>query len=158
MQHKREISLYTTSITRVVISATSQNKSLNHRLLRSLTPIGALLVVVLYLLIPLILLLHVVAVWLFSLIGAATFLALIEALMVITLMRIDRVGSPTPVTWLQDKPIKPMQSVPHNATKAVAAIIAPRLQLPAYSGQERAWPGIKRVVVDVPRLKLPARG
>lgn len=157
MQCKKDLSLHTTSIVRIAIGAAPQDKPLNHYLLRSLMPIGALLVMVLYLMIPLILLLHVVEVWLFSLIGAATLLALVEALIVITLMRIDSLEFPAPVTRLQAKP-KPMQPVPHGATKAVAAIIAPRLKLPAYSGRGRAWPGIKGAVVDVPRLKLPARG
>ena len=157
MQHKKDLTLYTTSIVRIVVGTAPQDKAHNHYLLRGLTPIGALLVTILYLMIPLILLLHVVVVWLFSLIGAATLLALVEALMVLTLIRIDSVKSPAPITRLQDRP-QPMQSVP-GATQAVAATIAPRLKLPAYSGRRRwAWAGIKGAVVDVPRLKLPARG
>ena len=130
MQCKKDLSLYTTNIVRIAIGSTSQNKPRNYHLLRSLAPIGALFVVVLYLMIPLILLLHVIVVWLFSLIGAATFLALVEALTVTTLMRIDSVQFPAPITRPQGKP-EPMQSVSHDATKAVAAIIAPRLKLPA---------------------------
>jgi hypothetical protein len=157
MHGMKDLTLYTTSIVRVVIGAAPQDKPHNHYLLRSLAPIGAFLVIVLYLMIPLTLLLHVVVVWLFSLIGTATLMALVEALIVITLMRIDSVRFPVPVTRPQGKP-KPMQSIPDSATKAVAAIIAPQLKLPAYSGRRRAWSGIKGAVVDVPRLKLPARG
>jgi|SRR5579884_2476350 len=158
MYGMKDLSFYTTSIVRITIGTASQDRVRNHYLLRSLAPIGAFLVIVLYLMIPLILLLHVVVMWLFSLIGAATLLALIEALIVITLMRIDSVRPPAPVTRPQGKPTKPMQSVPDSATKTVAAIVAPRLKLPAYNRRRRVWPGIKGTVVDVPRLKLPARG
>ncbi len=155
MQRKKDFSLCTTSIVRVVIGAAPQDELRNHHLLRNLIPIGAILVIALYLLIPLILLLHVVAAWLFSLIGAAAFLALIEALMIITLMRIDSVESPS-APRLQGQS-KSTQPAPYDA-KAVVATIAPRLKLPAYSCRGRAWPGIKSVVVDVPRPKLPMRG
>ena len=159
MQSMKDMSFDTTSIVRIAIGTAPQDKVRNHYLLRSLAPIGALLVIVLYLMIPLIMLLHVVVIWLFSLIGAATLLALVEALIVITLMRIDSVQFPAHLTESQSKPIKLMQPVPADgATKAVSAIVAPRLNLPTYSRRRRAWPGIKGGVVNVPRLKLPARG